>query len=153
MDKNIFIKKYNPDVNIKFNDVKTSDKNFQKNKIEYKNELWKGITGKEFTNNVSKSEDFIIKFEKPDFNKISSIHSNEYMNRQREIKEIEEKNKKIYQSAMENVMKIQNNLGINEQENSKTHDELKKLQIKDNDVLKDEKEKFNELIKNLEDII
>jgi hypothetical protein len=55
---------------------------------------------------------------------------------------------------MQNVMKIQTDLGINiSKQEQKTHDELKQLQIDSADLLKEEKLKFNELLKNLEDII
>ena len=55
---------------------------------------------------------------------------------------------------MQNVMKIQMDLGLDiTQVKIKTHDELKQLQINEADFLKNEKEKFNELLKNLEQII
>ena len=38
-------------------------------------------------------------------------------------------------------------------EKQSNFNELKKIQINDNDFLKDEKQKFNNLIKDLEDII
>ena len=155
MDKNIFVKKYNPDVNSKYSDKQNSSQDFQKDNINYKKELWKGITGKEFTIDIQKSEDFIIEFENPNFESIRNAHTSEYILRQNEIKEIEQKNKKIREAAMENVMKIGNNLGITNMtlEQTKTHDELKQIQVNENDLLKNEKEQFNELLKNLEGII
>ena len=154
MDKNVFVKKYNPDVNSKFSERKSDSKDFQKDTIEYKKELWKGITGKEFLIDVAKAEDFVIEFEKPDFQAIRSGYINEFASRQNEIKEIEEKNRKIKEAAMQDVMKIQTELGINVQnQEQKTHNELKQLQIDSTDLLKEEKQKFNELLKNLEDII
>lgn len=154
MDKNIFVKKYNPDVASKFSNKKLEDSKFQKDSIEYKKELWKGITGKEFLNDVSKAEDFVIEFEKPDFEAIRSKHNTEYFIRQQEIKEIQEKNRKIKEAAMQNIMKIQSDLGIETKTTeTKTHDELKQLQINEQDILKEEKAKFNELLKGLEGII
>jgi hypothetical protein len=154
MDKNIFVKKYNPDVNSKFSERNINSQEFQKDKIEYKKDLWKGITGQEFLMDVSKPEDFIIEFQKPDFQAIRTGYVTEFASRQNEIKEIEEKQKKIREVAMQNVMKIQSDLGINViNQEQKTHEELKQLQINCADLLKEEKEKFNELLKNLEDII
>jgi len=154
MDKNIFVKKYNPDVNSKFSERNINSQEFQKDKIEYKKDLWKGITGKEFLMDVSKPEDFIIEFQKPDFQAIRTGYVTEFASRQNEIKEIEEKQKKIREAAMQNVMKIQSDLGINtSNQEQKTYDELKQLQINSADLLKEEKEKFNQLLKNLEDII
>jgi hypothetical protein len=154
MDKNIFVKKYNPDITSKFSEKKESSNHFQKDTIEYKKELWKGITGQDFLIDVSKPEDFTIEFEKPDFHAIRSEYISEFAIRQNEIKEIEEKNKKIKEAAMQNVMKIQTDLGINlSNQEQKTHNELKELQIDSADLLKEEKEKFNELLNNLKDII
>jgi hypothetical protein len=154
MDKNVFVKKYNPDVNSKFSEKKSSTQDFQKDTIQYKKELWKGITGQEFLINVSKPEDFIMEFEKPDFNAIRTGYISEFSSRQNEIKEIEEKNRKIKEAAMQNVMKIQTDLGINlSNQEQKTHNELKQLQINSADLLKEEKQKFNELLNNLKDII
>ena len=166
MDKNIFIKKYNPDVINKF-----SSRNEQINlsNIQYKKEVWKGITSNEFTNDIKSSDDFIIKFDKPDFNTINTKHNMILASRQKEINIIEEKNKKIKEAALQDFMKIDLNLGISRalldpnnlqsiNENSekiqnKTYNELKQIQINDNDLLKEEKEKFNNLLKNLENII
>jgi hypothetical protein len=151
MDKNIFVKKYNPDVNNKFTS-RADEKNLSN--FSYKKELWKGITGNEFNIDIKDSKDFIIQFEKPDFNAISSKHQIEYMSRQKEIDQIEKKNKLIKQAALQNVMKLENNLVINNPvENIKTHEELKQIQINDNDLLKEEKLKFNDILKNLESII
>lgn len=150
MNKNIFIKKYNPDVNEKFN--KCNNKiNID---INYKKEVWKGITGNDFNVNVQNSKDFIIQFEKPDFNKIILEHDNQYNTRQKEIDQIEKKNKLIKEAALENVMKIETELGIiPSTQNIKSHDELKQIQINENDILKEEKQEFNNLLKNLESII
>lgn len=156
MDKNIFVKKYNPDVNVKFTDRKISEKDFQKDSIEYKKDLWKGITGEKFSIDVSKPEDFIIEFPKPDFNLIRADYSDRYSQREIEKKEAEEKMKKIRQAAMQNVMKIQLDLGLEEQPvEIKTHNELKQLQLQldDQDLLKDDKIKFNELVNSLEGLI
>jgi len=154
MDKNIFVKKYNPDIAFKFSNKKLEDALYTKDSIEYKKELWKGITGKDFLNNVSKAEDFVINFVKPDFETIRTSYDTEYYLRQKEITEIEEKKKKIKESAIQNVMKIQLDLGIQTKlVKTKTHDELKHLQINEQDLLKEEKSKFNELLKGLEGII
>jgi hypothetical protein len=154
MDKNIFVKKYNPDIASKFSNKKLEDSQYTKDSIEYKKELWKGITGKDFLNNVTKPEDFVINFENPDFEAIRTSHNTEYYLRQNEIKEIEEKKKKIKEAAMQNVMKIQLDLGIQIKPiETKSHDELKHLQINEQDLLKEEKFKFNELLKGLEGII
>ena len=75
---------------------------------------------------------------------------------------IEEKNRLIKQAALQNVMKIELNLERLEcntiipnstTEKQSNFNELKKIQINDNDFLKDEKQKFNNLIKDLEGII
>jgi hypothetical protein len=152
MDKNVFIKKYNPDVINKF-----SSRNQQINlsEIQYKKEVWKGITGDEFKNDIKSPDDFIIKFDKPNLNTINSKHNDELASRQKEIYLIEEKNKKIKEAALQNYMKIDLNTSenISEKIQTKTHNELKQIQINDNDLLKEEKEKFNNLLKNLENII
>jgi len=152
MDKNIFIKKYNPDVINKF-----SSRNQQINlsEIQYKKEVWKGITGDEFKNDIKSPDDFIIKFDKPNLNTINSKHNDELASRQKEINLIEEKNKKIKEAALQNYMKIDLNTSenISEKIQTKTHNELKQIQINDNDLLKEEKQKFNNLLKNLENII
>jgi len=154
MDKNIFVKKYNPDVASKFSSKKSEDSQYTKESIEYKKELWKGITGNDFLNDVSKAEDFVINFEKPNFDAIRTSHNTEYFLRQKEIKEIEEKKNKIKEAAMQNVMKIELDLGLQIKTlDTKTHDELKHLQINEQDLLKEEKAKFNELLKGLEGII
>ena len=152
MDKNVFIKKYNPDVINKF-----SSRNQQINlsEIQYKKEVWKGITGDEFKNDIKSPDDFIIKFDKPNLNTINSKHNDELASRQKEINLIEEKNKKIKEAALQNYMKIDLNTSenISEKIQTKTHNELKQIQINDNDLLKEEKQKFNNLLKNLENII
>jgi hypothetical protein len=150
MDKNIFIKKYNPDVINKF-----SSRNDKLNvsNIEYKKEVWKGITGNEFLNNVKSADDFIIKFDKPDLNAINSKHNTELASRQKEINLIEEKNKKIKEAALQSFMNIDLISSNQEKKEVKTYNELKQIQVNDNDLLKEEKEKFNNLLKNLENII
>ena len=150
MDKNIFIKKYNPDVINKF-----SSRNDKLNvsNIEYKKEVWKGITGNDFKNDVKTAKDFIIKFDKPDLNTINSKHNNELASRQKEMNLIEEKNKKIKEAALQSFMNIDLITSNQEKKEVKTYNELKQIQIKDNDLLKDDKEKFNNLLKNLENII
>jgi hypothetical protein len=150
MDKNIFIKKYNPDVINKF-----SSRNDKLNvsNIEYKKEVWKGITGNDFKNDVKTAKDFIIKFDKPDLNTINSKHNNELASRQKEINLIEEKNKKIKEAALQSFMNIDLTSSNQEKKEVKTYNELKQIQVNDNDLLKDEKEKFNNLLKNLENII
>ena len=151
MDKNIFIKKYNPDVINKF-----SSRNDKLNvsNIEYKKEVWKGITGNDFKNDVKTAKDFIIKFDKPDLNTINYKHNNELASRQKEINLIEEKNKKIKEAALQSFMNIDLITSSNQEKKEvKTYNELKQIQIKDNDLLKDDKEKFNNLLKNLENII
>jgi hypothetical protein len=150
MDKNIFIKKYNPDVINKF-----SSRNDKLNvsNIEYKKEVWKGITGNDFKNDVKTADDFIIKFDKPDLNTINSKHNNELASRQKEINLIEEKNKKIKEAALQSFMNIDLTSSNQEKKEVKTYNELKQIQVNDNDLLKDEKEKFNNLLKNLENII
>ena len=150
MDKNIFIKKYNPDVINKF-----SSRNDKLNvsNIEYKKEVWKGITGNEFLNNVKSADDFIIKFDKPDLNAINSKHNTELASRQKEINMIEEKNKKIKEAALQSFMNIDLISSNQDIKQTKTHNELKQIQVNDNDLLKEEKEKFNNLLKNLENII
>ena len=150
MDKNIFIKKYNPDVINKF-----SFRNDKLNvsNIEYKKEVWKGITGNEFLNDVKSADDFIIKFDKPDLNAINSKHNTELAFRQKEINMIEEKNKKIKEAALQSFMNIDLTSSNQDNKQTKTHTELKQIQVNDNDLLKEEKEKFNNLLKNLENII
>jgi hypothetical protein len=150
MDKNIFIKKYNPDIKEKFSS-KSQEKIIN---IEYKKEIWKGITGNNFNIDIKSGDDFKIKFEKPDLNQITSKLQNEYSSRQKEIEQIQEKNQKIKNAALQSLMKIETDLGISTKNTtSKTHDELKQIQIHENDLLKEEKQKFNELLKNLESII
>ena len=152
MDKNIFIKKYNPDVINKF-----SSRNQQINlsEIQYKKEVWKGITGDEFKNDIKSPDDFIIKFDKPNLNTINSKHNDELASRQKEINLIEEKNKKIKEAALQNYMKIDLNTSenISEKIQTKTHNELKQIQINDNDLLKEEKQKFNNLLNDLNKIL
>ena len=150
MDKNIFIKKYNPDVINKFS---TRNDKLNVSNIEYKKEVWKGITGNDFKNDVKTAKDFIIKFDKPDLNTINSKHNNELTSRQKEINLIEEKNKKIKEAALQSFMNIDLITSNQEKKEVKTYNELKQIQIKDNDLLKDDKEKFNNLLKNLENII
>lgn len=153
MEKNVFVKKYNPDVSNLYNNKVIESNGLQKDKIDYKKETWKGITGNSFTNDVKKAEDFIIEFEKPNFEAIRMEYSNRYMERQQEIRMAEEKKRKIQELAMQNLSKMQPDLDLNKKEEIKTHNELKQLQINDTDVLKDEKEKFNELLKNIDELI
>lgn len=155
MDKNIFVKKYNPDVNSKFSDRKMFTQDFQKDSIEYKKDLWKGITGDQFLMDVKKPQDFVIEFPKPNFDVIRTDYSDRYSQRENEKREIEEKMKKIREAAMENVMKIQSDLGLDnkQQVEIRTHDELKQLQVNEEDLLKEEKTKFNELLNSLEGLI
>lgn len=150
MDKNIFIKKYNPDVINKFS---TRNDKLNVSNIEYKKEVWKGITGNDFKNDVKSANDFIIKFDKPDLNTINSKHNNELASRQKEINLIEEKNKKIKEAALQSFMNIDLTSSNQEKKEVKTYNELKQIQVNDNDLLKEEKEKFNNLLKNLENII
>ena len=153
MDKNIFIKKYNPDVISKF-----SSRNDKLNipNIEYTKEVWKGITGNEFINNVKSANDLIITFDKADLDVINSKHNTELASRQKENYLIEEKKNKIKEAALQSFMNINLNYSKNssnqvEQENTqnKTYTELKQIQVNDNDLLKDEKSKFNDLLNNL----
>jgi len=152
MNKNIFITKHNPDVSEKF-----IEKNNNKiTNINYTNQVWKGITGYEFNKQINKTEDFIIDFEKPDINKIISKFNDEYENREKEIKLINDKNKLIEQAALQSTMKIDINIDINSsdymEDKTETHDTLKKIQIAENDKLKLEKEKYNNLLADLENI-
>jgi hypothetical protein len=152
MNKNIFMKKHNPDVSEKFLE-KNNDKI---NNINYTNQVWKGITGNEFNKKINKTEDFIINFEKPDISKIVSRYNDEYANREKEIKLINDKNKLIQRAALQSTMKIDINSDINtdsySDNNIAMHDTLKKIQIAENDKLKLEKEKYNNLLADLENI-
>jgi len=152
MNKNIFIKKHNPDVSDKF----IEKNNDQLNNINYTNQVWKGITGNEFNKTIKSTEDFIINFEKPDINKIVSRYNDEYTNREKEIKLINDKNKLIQRAALQSTMKIDINIDLNtniqSDDNIATHDTLKRIQIAENDKLKLEKEKYNNLLADLENI-
>jgi hypothetical protein len=150
MDKNIFIKKYNPDIKEKFSS-RSKEKTIN---IDYKKDIWKGITGNHFNIDIKSADDLKIQFEKPNLNEITSKLQSEYSSRQKENEQIEEKNKKIKNAALQSLMKIELDLGLTPNvSNNKTHEELKQIQIHDNDILREEKEKFNDLLKNLESII
>jgi hypothetical protein len=150
MDKNIFIKKYNPDIKEKFSS-RSKEKTIN---IDYKKDIWKGITGNHFNIDIKSADDLKIQFEKPNLNEITSKLQSEYSSRQKENEQIEKKNKKIKNAALQSLMKIELDLGLTPNvSNNKTHEELKQIQIHDNDILREEKEKFNDLLKNLESII
>jgi hypothetical protein len=141
--------KYNPDVitnyTSKNNSLKLTD-------IEYTNQIWKGITGDEFTNNIKDANDLKIEFEKPNINDIISKHNNELSNRMKDKEMIDEKNRLIKQAALQNVMQLNIINDIKPVNETKMHDELKHIQIKENDILKEEKEKYNLLLRGLEDL-
>lgn len=148
MNNNIFLKKYNPDVSEKF----LEQNNNKINDINYSNQVWKGITGNEFEKNINKSEDFLINFEKPDVNRIVSKYNDEFLNREKEMKIIQEKNKLIEQASLQSTMKINIDTYIENNSLPETHDSLKRMQIAENDKLKLEKEIYNKLLEDLEDI-
>jgi len=143
--------KFNPDV---INNFTSKNSSLKLKDIEYTNQIWKGITGDEFKMNVKESNDLKIEFEKPNINEIMTKHNNELSNRMKDKEMIDEKNRLIKQAALQNIMQLEiipeTNTIISE---SKMYDELKHIQIKDNDILKDEKEKFNLLLRGLEDIL
>jgi hypothetical protein len=142
-------KKYNPDVNDNFIKIK-NDINL--NNIQYSKHVWKGITGDEFNKDIKGSTDFKIDFEKPNINTIMEKHNIEFLNREKEMKQIEIKNNLIRQAALEDTMVLDIPKLINNNDNNdiKTHNELRNIKILDNDVLKNEKEKFNSILKDLD---
>lgn len=154
MNNNIFFnknniksdEKFNPDITNKFT-TRSANKNI--NNIQYTKEIWKGITGNDFNKDIKKSDDFKINFETVNISEIMSKHQQEYDIRTRETTLVNEKNRLIKQSC--NTMNL-DNIIINTTSNNKTHDELKQIQINDNDILKNEKEKYNAMLKVLDNL-
>jgi hypothetical protein len=158
MDKNVFINnnnaiKYNPDINNTF--IKNLDSR-KANDYKHSNVIWKGITGDDFNKPIKSAKDLIIDFEIIDSNTIINKHNEEFEKRNMERFTIEQKNKIVREMAMADSMQldfIDDNINENEKQDIKMHNELKTIQISENDILKNEKEKFNKLMKDLEDII
>ena len=149
MNNNIFFNKYNPDVNDKYKQILNRDQNFQ-----FSNKIWNGITGSEFANKINNSNDLKIIFNDDiNYNTINLKHQNEILNRKIENDNINEKNKLINNMKINNSLTIENKndepTDINIVE-TKTHIELKKIQINNNDILKNEKEQFNKLLFDIE---
>ena len=142
--------KYNPDV---ITNYTSKNNNLKLTNIEYSNQIWKGITGDEFRNNVKDAKDLKIEFDKPNINEIVSRHNNELTNRMKDKELIDEKNRLIKQAAIQNVMQINIINDVKTVNETKMHDELKHIQIRENDILRDEKEKYNILLRGLEDLI
>jgi len=132
--------KYNPDVNEKYRNLDRNEK------FVFTNKIWNGITGDEI-NNIYSSNDLKINIDKQDID-IKTRHDNELLNRNNEIRILQEKKKLLENIKME--IPIQEKEIIQE---ARTYVELKYIQISENDRLRTEKEKFNELLKDLEIII
>lgn len=142
--------KYNPDV---ITNYTSKNNNLKLTNIEYSNQIWKGITGDEFKKNIKDADDLKIKFDKPNINDIVSRHNNELTNRIKDKELIDEKNRLIKQAAIQNVMQINIINEVKTSNDIKMYDELKQVQIRQNDILRDDKEKYNLLLKGLENLI
>ena len=142
--------KYNPDV---ITNYTSKNNNLKLANIEYSNQIWKGITGDEFKNNIKDATDLKIEFDKPNINDIVLRHNNELSNRMKDKEMIDEKNRLIRQAAIQNVMQINIINDVKTVNETKMHDELKHIQIKENDILRNEKEKYNLLLRGLENLI
>jgi len=135
--------KYNPDVNERYRNLDRNEK------FVFSNKIWNGITGDEI-NNIYSSNDLKINIDKQDID-IKTRHDNELLNRNNEIRILQEKKKLLENIKME--IPIQEKEKEKEIQDTRTYVELKHIQIAENDRLRTEKEKFNELLKDLEIII
>jgi hypothetical protein len=135
--------KYNPDVNERYRNLDRNDK------FVFSNKIWNGITGDEI-NNIYSSNDLKLNIDKQDID-IKTRHDNELLNRNNEIRILQEKKKLLENIKME--IPIQEKEKEKEIQDTRTYVELKHIQIAENDRLRTEKEKFNELLKDLEIII
>jgi len=135
--------KYNPDVNERYRNLDRNEK------FVFSNKIWNGITGDEI-NNIYSSNDLKLNIDKQDID-IKTRHDNELLNRNNEIRILQEKKKLLENIKME--IPIQEKVKEKEIQDTRTYVELKHIQIAENDRLRTEKEKFNDLLKDLEIII
>ena len=140
MNQNIFQRinndKYNPDIIDKYNNMTNNrTTNFNQSK-----EVWKGITGENFDAN-----DLKIKIEKPEVSEILN-RLNIIMTEREDEERIRKEIAKTYKNENE-----KNN--IEKEYSSQDHHQLKKYHIDKNDKLIKEKEKFNAILEELNDIM
>lgn len=145
MEKNIFQKminnKFNPDINIKYNQIQ-SNRNHQ---YDYDNRVWKGIITDQITEPVKNANDLKLKLDNP--NKESTLHKLEEQMALRAQERLQ------YEHNINNNKKL--DLHQTKNENYKPahgHDELKTINVKENDRLKKEKERLNQIIHDINEL-
>ena len=150
-EKPFVTNKYNPDITGKYNQEMKDFKSYldKDANIDYKNEIWKGITGEKMVQMGDKDKPFEIKLEKPDYHKIQEDYEKEFRQREDERRKIEERNKLIQEQSLNKVMKMvdeicDDNTNVDD---VVTFDELK---ITTNtEHMKSHKEDYNKLLEDI----
>lgn len=144
--------KYNPDVMQDFNKIK----DYKIGDIKYSKETWKAITQDNFNFVPDKTDicgnQFKLLIEKPDHNKVKNDFELEFIQREEERKKIEEKNRKIKEKMLENVMHLVDEICDNDvKEDIPTFEDLKMTNTKSENLVA-EKEDFNKLLDEINNI-
>ena len=143
MNKNVFCKltnKYNPDVDSKYKNIINRPSDFVKN-----TSVWKPITDS-IPTIVNTVDDIKIKIDTIDHS-ITNNKLMEQMTMRAKDKEIVEEQIKI--TKLKKLSPIIQNTSII----PKDYDDMKSYTINENDKLKHEKEKFNNLLSDLENLL
>jgi hypothetical protein len=156
MDNNVFAKKTvksNPDV--LSNHSKNEDKHnkaYDKRSISYKNDVWRGVLTEKFDKPIERAEDFTVHYERPDFNEMNCKFRDEDRKREEEARLTEEKIKRIEAEKLESINKLREEMGGETVAVATDFEHLKIEQESSNVVLKEKKDKYNELLSSIDDL-
>lgn len=142
--------KYNPDISNLFNNANQIR---QTTNYQFSNEGYKTIMNEKITKPIKSQDDLKIEYKKADqkerpeiLKKIQELE-NERLNEKQKLSSQIDHSKKL-----DELIKIKRK-EINIDYEASTHTELKQIQINQNDKIKKEKEKFNNIINSLNDIL
>jgi len=143
--------KFNPDVANLYNQV-----NQVRNTTKYvtTNEGYKTIINDKMPAVVKKQEDLKLKYEKSNEQDAKlAIKKMQELNSER-LKEVEILNKQLdHSKKLDELIKIKRKEINDNNYQASTHGELKQIQIKQNDKAKSEKERFNNIVSSINDIL
>ena len=142
--------KFNPDISNLYN---TANEIRQTTNYKFSNEGYKTIINEKITKPIKSQDDLKVEYKKVDqkempmvLKKIQELE-NERLNEKKKLTVQIDHSKKL-----EELIKIKRK-EVTENYQATTHGELKQIQINQNDKIKKEKERYNDIINSLNDIL
>jgi hypothetical protein len=142
--------KFNPDISNLYNNANEIR---QTTNFKFSNEGYKTIMNEKITKPIKSQEDLKVEYQKADqkdrpmvLKKIQELE-NERLNEKQKLTSQIDHSKKL-----EELIKIKRK-EITDNYQAPTHGELKQIQINQNDKIKKEKERFNDIVNSLNEIL